>query len=304
MGRTEVGDWVQCGREFSTEEIREIRETVAWLPGLARGELAATVCEHLDWHTAAGTPKIQACQKLLERLEAARIVELPAVKRQKAPTGKRAGVRLSERTATVRPVVGPLRDFQPVHLEVVTQATQVGLWNEYVERFHPLGYKGAFGYRLRYFIHSGSQRLGCVLLAGAAKAIAVRDEWIGWDQRVRLHNLPWVINNSRFLIFPHVQIPHLASHVLGQLARRVAADWQHQWGFVPLLLETFVDPTRFAGTCYRAGGWELLGEISGRGLARPGRRYRSTPRLVLVKPLHKDCRRLLCAGPLAGGIVQ
>jgi hypothetical protein len=304
MSRTEAGDWVQCGREFSTQEIREIRETVAWLAGLARGELAATVCEHLDWHTAAGTPKIQACQKLLERLEAAGLVELPSIKRQKVPTGKRAGVRLSERTATVRPVVGPLRDVQPVRLEAVTQAAQVRLWNEYVERFHPQGYKGAFGYRLRYFIHSGSQCLGCVLLAGAAKAIAVRDRWIGWSARTRLHNLPWVINNSRYLIFPHVQVPHLASHVLGQLARRVTADWQHQWGFVPLLMETFVDPTRFAGTCYRAAGWALLGETSGRGLARPGKRYRSSPRLVLVKPLHKDCRRLLCAGPLAGGIVQ
>lgn len=301
MGMTEAGGWVQCGREFSTWEIGEIRETVAWLPGLSRGELAATVCEHLDWHTAAGTPKIQACQKLLERLEAAGLVELPSIKRQKVPRGD---VVLSERTATDRPVTGPLRDFRPVRLEVVTEASQVRLWNEYVERFHPLGYRGAFGYRLRYFIHSDSQCLGCVLLSGAARAIAVRDRWIGWDQRVRLHNLAWVINNSRFLIFPHVRIPHLASHVLGQLARRVTTDWQHRWGFSPLLLETFVDPTRFAGTCYRAAGWEPLGETSGRGLARPGRRYRSTPRLVLVRPLHEDYRRLLCAGPLAGGIVQ
>jgi hypothetical protein len=197
-----------------------------------------------------------------------------------------------------------LRDFAPVCLEAVTEASEVGLWNEYVERFHPLGYKGAFGYRLRYFIYSGSQRLGCVLLAGAARAIAVRDRWIGWNKGTRLHNLPWVINNSRFLIFPHIQIPHLASHVLGQLARRVAVDWQHQWGFIPLLLETFVDPAQFAGTCYRAAGWELLGETSGRGLARPGKHYSSTPRLVLIKPLHEDCRRLLCTEPLPGRSVQ
>ena len=126
---------------------------------------------------------------------------------------------------------------------------------------------------------------------------------VTWDERARRRNLPWVINNSRFLIFPHVQIPHLASHVLGQLARRVAADWQQQWGFAPLLMETFVDPSRFAGTCYRAGGWTLLGQTSGRGLARPGRRYDSTSRLVLVKPLPEDCRPLLCgqALPSRGG---
>jgi len=146
--------------------------------------------------------------------------------------------------------------------------------------------------------------LGCVLLAGAAKAIAVRDRWIGWDKQVRLHNLPWVINNTRFLIFPHIRIPHLASHVLGQLARRVAADWHGQWGFSPLLMETFVDPRQFAGTCYRAAGWKLLGETTGRGLARPGRRYHSSPRLILVKPLDKDFRHLLGAEPLSGGQVQ
>jgi hypothetical protein len=99
---------------------------------------------------------------------------------------------------------------------------------------------------------------------------------------------------------PHVRIPHLASHVLGQLARRVREDWQCRWGFTPLLLETFVDPARFAGTCYRAAGWELLGETSGRGLARPGKSYQSTPRLVLVKPLHGHFRQLLCSAPLPG----
>jgi hypothetical protein len=304
MSRTEAGDWVQCGREFSMEEIRQIRKTVAWLGGLARKELAATVCEHLDWRTASGTPKLQACQKLLERLEAAGLVELPALKRPQVHTGKRGGVALSERTATDRCLAGPLRDFAPVRLEAVTEACEVGLWNEYVERFHPLGYKGAFGYRLRYFIRSGSQCLGCVLLGGAARAIAVRDRWIGWNERVRLRNLPWVINNSRFLIFPHVRIPHLASHALGQLARDVAADWQRQWGFAPLLMETFVDPSRFAGTCYRAAGWELLGETSGRGLARPGKHYSTTPRLVLIKPLHENYRRLLCAEPLSGRPMQ
>ena len=304
MGTTDAVDWVQAGREFSAKEIGEVRKMVAWLPGLARKELAATVCEHLQWHTAAGTAKLQACQKLLERLEAGGLLELPALRRQKNHSGNRAIVALSERTATDRPLEGPLREVEPVRLEVVTTAQEVGLWNEYVERFHPLGYKGAFGYRLRYFIRSGSQPLGCVLLAGAAKAIAARDRWIGWNEPARLRNLPRVINNSRFLIFPHVRIPHLASHVLGQLARRTRADWQRQWGFTPLLMETFVDPRRYAGTCYRAAGWKLLGQTSGRGLARPGKSYRSTPRLVLVKPLDEGFRSLLCAAPLPGRVVQ
>jgi hypothetical protein len=300
MGTIGSVEWVQCGREFTAQEIAEIRNTVAWLPGLARKELAATVCEHLHWHTVAGTPKIQACQKLLERLEAAGLLALPALRCEKNHGGPRAAVALSERTAIQRPLSGPLRSVEPVRLEAVTTTSQVGLWNEYVERFHPLGYKGAFGYRLRYFIRSGSETLGCVLLGGAAKAIAVRDRWIGWDERTRLCNLGRVINNSRFLIFPHVRIAHLASHVLGQLARRVQADWQQQWGFTPLLMETFVDPSRFRGTCYRAAGWELLGQTSGRGLPRPGKSYRSTPRLVWVKPLDERFRQRLCTAPLPG----
>ena len=304
MGATDAVEWVQAGREFSAQEVGEIRNTVAWLPGLARKELAATVCEHLHWHTTAGTPKIQACQRLLERLEAAGLVALPALRREQSHGGARAEVTLGERTAADKALAGALRRFEPVCLEVATSAQDVGLWNEYVERFHPLGYKGAFGYRMRYFIRSGTQRLGCVLLAGAAKAIAVRDCWIGWNERARLRNLPRIVNNSRFVIFPHVQIPHLASHVLGQLARRVSTDWQRRWGFSPLLMETFVDPRHYRGTCYRAAGWELLGKSSGRGLSRPGKAYRSTPRLVLVKPLADDWRQRLCAESLPGRLVQ
>jgi hypothetical protein len=214
MGATDAQEWVRAGREFSAEEIGEIRETVAWLPGLARRELAASVCEHLHWHTAAGTAKLQACQKLPERLAAAGLLDLPALRRKKNHNGNRCVVALSERTATDRPLAGPLRALEPVRLEVVTEASDEGLWNEYVERFHPLGDKGAFGYRLRYFIRSDTQRLGCVLLAGAARAIAVRDRWIGWNDRARLRNLPRVVNNVRLRKIPDLRNPRKCRHKL------------------------------------------------------------------------------------------
>jgi hypothetical protein len=97
--------------------------------------------------------------------------------------------------------------------------------------------------------------LGCVLLSGASRALRVRDRWIGWDERQRMKNLPWVLNNNRFVIFPWVQVPNLSSHVLGQLARQAADDWQQHWGYRPVLLESFVDPQRFHGSCYRGAGW-------------------------------------------------
>ena len=296
MGEVSTG-WVHCGRVFSGEEIAEISATVAWLPGLARKELAATLCEHLVWHTVTGTPKIHACGEFLERLEVAGLLALPRVR---APQPRRAAAFAPAKAPLGEPleaatIDGLLQTLGPVRLEIVREAASVAEWNALVARWHPLGYQGAFGYRLRYFITAGGVRLGCVLLAGAARALAVRDRWIGWDVQSCRNNRVRILNNSRFLIFPQVRVPHLASHVLGQLARRVRADWLEHWGFEPLLLETFVDPRHYAGTCYRAAGWQLLGETSGRGLARPGHVYHSTPRQVWVKPLAADSRERLCA---------
>ncbi len=287
--------WVHCGREFSAAEIADLCATVAWLPGLPRQELAATLCEHLAWFTLSGTPKIHACLEFLERLRVAGLLALPALR----PSPPR---RSTAPAAAVEPVAEPLvhcalSALAPVSLELVRDAAVGAQWDALVARWHPLGFQGAFGYRLRYFILAGDRRLGCVLLAGAARAVAVRDRWIGWTAQARRENVARVVNNSRFLIFPHVRVAHLASHVLGQLARRARADWLDHWGFEPLLLETFVDPRHYAGTCYRAAGWQLLGETSGRGLARPGQSYQSTPRQVWVKPLCADGRDRLCAVP-------
>jgi len=283
--------WVIAGRSFGAAELEQVRASVAWLPKLARGELAETLCEHLEWFTAAGTPKRDACLTLLGRMEQAGMIELPAWRPAWNGGARREAVAEEETGVLVVPRCGSLADVMPVTLEPVTARAAVREWNATLERHHPLGYRGAFGFRLRYFIQGRDGCLGGILLSGAAKAIAVRDQWIGWDARTRLNHLAGVVNNSRFLILPQVQIPHLASHVLGQLARRIEDDWEAQWGFRPLLLETFVDPARFRGTCYRAAGWACLGTTSGRGLARPGQAYRSTPRLIFVKPLAADFRR-------------
>jgi len=286
-------EWVVAGRAFSAAELEQVRQTAAWLPGLARRELADTVCEHLEWFTAAGTPKRDACLKLLEKMQCAGMLELPPLRqrRRNPARSEKPGVRPSG--VEVRAQSGPLREAMPIVLEPATGRQAVREWNATVERHHPLGFRGAFGFRQRYFIQGRHGCLGCILLSGAARAIAARDRWIGWEAPVRLSHLSQVVNNSRFLLLPGVRIPHLASHVLGQLARRVGDDWEARWGFRPSLLETFVDPARYRGTCYRAAGWRCLGKTSGRGLARPGRAYRSTPRLIFVKPLAADFRRQL-----------
>lgn len=287
---------VQGDRRFGPEEIAQICLTVDLLPGLARHELASTLCEHLDWMTPSGRPKVCACLKLLDKLAAQGRVRLPA-KRAQRPHAKVFRRSYSPGSEPQPLLSVALSEIGELGLEVVSGRERLQLWNEYVDRYHYLGYRRPFGCTLRYFVVSERGLLGCVLLAGAAKALAVRDRWIGWSASQRSKHLPWVVNNTRFLIFPWVRIPHLASHVLGHLARRVGQDWFQCWGYRPVLLESFVDAQRFRGTCYRAAGWIELGSTSGRGFARPGRVYTSTPKRIYVRPLVKDFRVQLCSGP-------
>ncbi len=296
------GAIVQCGREFTEGDLALIRWTVNQYSTLARKELVHTVCENLGWFTAAGGLKIDATVKLLGKLEERGLIKLP-VKRGYRLTKKRAGKGgNTERSAPGAEVNGRLDEVRPVWLDMVTDKTEEGLWAEYMARYHYLGNKKPFGCPIRYFVRCDRGVLGCVLLAGAAKSIGVRDQWIGWPEEIRLRNLGWVANNTRFLIMPWVRVKNLASHVLGLMTRRLADDWESRWGYRPLLVETFVDPMRFQGTCYRAAGWEELGQTTGAGLRRPGREYSTTPKLIFVRPLEKDFRAQLCSARLRGSM--
>jgi len=302
MPSHEDATWWQGDREILPEDVAYIRTFAKRFPALSRTELTCTLCEHLDWLTPAGQPKLEACSKLLARLEEAGELRLPSLQQNKSHPGPRscAPTRPSARTDPRTPLQMSLTQLGPVGLRALTAKADQALCNEYIQRYHYLGYKNPFGYRQRYFIEAGPHRLGCIVLSGPAKALGARDRWIGWDDRQRLKNLPWVLNNSRFLLFPWIGVANLASHVLGQLARRVGDDWEACWGYRPLLLETFVDPAHFHGGCYRAAGWELLGRTTGEGLVRPGRQYRTRPKLIFAKPLQADFRRLLCSDQLKG----
>ena len=293
---------IQGDREVFCEDINHICTILERFPRLSRTEVVHTLCETLNWLTPAGHPKLNACRKLLYRLEQQGIIRLPSIRQEKSHPGayRRGTPQPSALTDAPPPLEMSLAELGAVRLSRLMDKEDKALWNEYVQRYHYLGYKQPFGYRQRYFIEAGAHRLGCILLSGPAKVLTARERWIGWDDRQRLKNLPWVLNNSRFLLFPWVQVANLASHVLGQLARRVADDWERGWGYRPVLLETFVDPAHFHGGCYRAAGWELLGRTTGEGLVRPGKQYKTTPKLIFAKPLQKNFRRLLCSEQLQG----
>jgi len=292
--------FVCCGRPITHQEIQQIQETVSVFSNLSRKELSQTICEHLNWYTAAGANKIDACMKMLEKLEDIKALKLPAKRAMKKH--KRSKIFITARTDPHPAIIGNVGDLDNVNLEIVTVEDRVKLWNEYVFRYHYLGYSQPFGYVMRYFIKNGHKILGCLLFSGAAKSMSVRDEWIGWTNNQRLRNLAWVINNTRFLIFPWVHIRNLASHTLGMAIRRLRDDWQDKWGFQPVLLETFVDPQFYHGTCYQASNWECLGMTTGQGLAREGKTYKTSPKKIYIKPLVKNFHKILCSEHLTGKV--
>ena len=293
----------RSGGRITLPELEAARQTTRLCAGLSRLELARTICEHWGWVAASGSHKVTACLKVLEEWEHQGLLRLPAKRPMtRWRTDQASGAVPTPRTNPGAPLVGPLSAAGRVGLEVVQGNDRSRLWNEYVDRYHYLGYRQPMGCFLRYFIQSPAGLLGCLLMAGAAHALRARDQWIGWDRSHRQQHLPWVINNTRLLIFPWLRLGHLGSHVLGQLARRVRPDWQQRWGYGPLLMESFVDPGKFLGTCYRAAGWIELGTTTGRGLPRGQALYASTPKRVYVKALADDFRERLCGGPLPGRV--
>jgi hypothetical protein len=288
---------VNCGRVITAEELADIRETVATCRGLSRSELALTIGEHLAWYSASGSLKLDACTKLLEKLETQGLLSLPS---KQLSSGKpRKPIPLTERTAAGEPLEGVLGDLGSVQVVPVTELAEIGLWNEYVSRYHYLGYQQPFGCSLRYFITSEHGRLGCLLFSGAAKALRERDQWLEWTPNERRRNLGFVVNNSRFLVFPWVRVQNLASHALGQVVRRLGDDWQQRWGYRPVVVETFVDPQYYAGTCYRSANWLNLGQTTGTGLPRKGKSYTSSPKQIFVLPLVPAFRTVLRSSEVA-----
>lgn len=295
----------QCGRTITVQEIEDITETVAAFPNLCLTTLTETICEHLEWFTATGRYKKDACRKLLKRLEIAGAITLPAKRSQYIRRNVRTklldSLEITEQNH--QEIDCSLDDVKPVIVEPAIDTSDIKLWNQYVNQYHYLGYKHPFGCFIRYFAKSATgEILACIMFAGAAKSISVRDKWIGWSNNHRLRNLPWVINNSRFVIMPWIKIPCLASHILGQINRRISNDWQTLWGYRPLLMETFVDPARYKGICYQASNWKAIGKTTGKGLARKDKTYATTPKLIFTKPLARDFRKQLCVKYLVGRV--
>jgi hypothetical protein len=280
------------GRDFTALDLWIVTETVRRFPKLSQTELANTICENLKWVAPNGHNKVHSCIQLLERLAAEGKIKLPKKRTPGSRTSR--GVIPTAKTDAPADITGSLADVG-AELKPVLDRCEVSLWNQYVERYHILGYRLPFGAHQRYFILSNrGQPLGCILFAAAAWALEARDQWIGWTQTDRSKRLYLVVNNTRFLIFPWVHVKNLASRALSLAAKRISYDWQARYGYSPVLMETFVDPEKYLGTCYKAANWVLLGETAGRGRMDRYKQYLSTPKHIYVYPLHRDFRAILC----------
>ena len=272
-------------------------------------EISRTICELLEWKRPNGRLKNHECRQLLERLRDQGWLPLPQV-RALGPRGPRV-VPLTPSSDPQPLMDGSAGEYEPLHLTVVEagRGGESTLWTELVERHHYLGYRVPVGAQLRYLVRSprcGDGIVACLLWSSPAWKMAARDRWIGWSAQQRARNLPLLVNNSRFLILPWVQVKGLASKILAHCARRLPQDWEKLYGYRPLLLETVVDARRFAGTCYRAANWIELGETQGRGrMDRLHQAHGVAPKRIYVYPLCRHVQQRLCQDmlPAASGTV-
>ncbi len=289
---------VFCGQPLDAKQLELIQQCVTRYPQLSREELAATVCEWMPWQRPNGGLKTRECRDLLQHLQAQGLLTLPAL-RAGRPRGTATAIPHTAQGEPCAPIQGGLSEVQPLRLRRVDQPAERQQWRELVERYHYLGDRTPYGASVRYLIETPHRQqpsvLGCLQFSSPAWRMKARDTWIGWKDDTREANLQRLINNSRFLILPWVQIPNLASHVLALALRAVSHDWEQLYGVRPWLVETLVDSQRFSGHCYRAANWLDIGLTTGRGRQdRDHQRHGASPKRILLYPLCTDARRRLC----------
>ncbi len=279
-----------CGREFTDEEIKLIQHLIVSIPGINRKKLSQQFCEEVSWRKPDGGLKEMSCRVAFLRMHKDGHIRLPAPRRVLCkPAPKRTLF------AEPQPVIQKKAGAYELQVEIVRKSDSA-LWNEYIDRYHYLGYTPLSGAQLRYFVKADDQVLALLGFGAAAWKTAPRDEYIGWDAETRKKNLHLIVNNCRFLVLPWIQSKNLASRVLSLASKRIVADWQERYHYAPVLLETFVEKGRFQGICYKATNWIHVGDTKGRGKLDVHNEYKLPVKAVWLYPLRKDFRRRLIEG--------
>lgn len=283
-----------CGRDFSASDMERIRALIAEEPSASRFRLSRLVCEALDWRRPDGGLKDMSCRVAMLRMLHDGLISLPPPKR-KHGNSRPYGRRTAQGEPELLPLAASAGAVVDLCLEPVTTRSQSHLWNEYIDRYHYLGYERLSGAQLRYMARTSHQVLAVLGFGSAAWKTAPRDQFIGWTPAQRECRLHLVVNNARFLILPWIRCRNLASRLLSLATQRLAEDWQGRYGYRPVLVETFVETPRFRGTCYKAANWICLGETQGRGKLDVLHRAELPKKAIWVYPLVKDFRSQLCS---------
>jgi len=281
------------GRDLRESDIEAIRSLIAANPAWHRTRLSIELTRAWNWRSACGRFQDMAARSLLLKLERRGVITLPS--RRGAHHPRRVSPSQAALPAAV-PIVEPLAGLLPLRVErVPPRHPDRQIFSGYLSQHHYLGYRGPVGETLAYLVRDSRGRdLACVLFGAAAWKTKPRDAWIGWDADTRARRLSFIANNHRFLILPWVQVPHLSSHILGRISRRLAEDWQTKYGHPVHLLETFVERERFKGTCYRAANWTCVGQTQGRSRQDRNNTLRVAIKDIYVYPLTPRFRELLC----------
>ena len=280
------------GQRIGSEEIVFIRQFIADRPELSRWKLSRQLCEAWHWKQANGALRDMVCRSLLLALDRAGEIRLPPVRR-------RVRNRLVERQRPEplipdnRPVRGALHSITPLEFVQVRRTLEEPLFNSLLEQYHYLGYEQPVGEHLKYLVKAEGQAIACLAWSSAPRHLKLRDRYLGWSNEARERNVRLLAYNTRFLILPWVRVPHLASHILGRMAKILPRDWQRLYDHPIYWLETFVDTSRFAGTCYRAANWREIGSTVGRGHRAPTLEPTRPVKKMMGLPLHRKFREVL-----------
>jgi uncharacterized protein DUF4338 len=280
------------GRVITSEDIRFIEQLIAAHPRASRRRLSQKLCEAWQWRQANGALRDMVCRGLLLMLDRAGHIALPAVKFvPHNPLVRR------ERPASVlidsTPIQAALHELRPVETEQVRRTDHEPLFNSLMEQYHYLAYEQPVGEHLKFLVWAQGRPIACLAWSSAPRHLASRDRYIGWSAEARRRNIRFLAYNTRYLILPWVRVPHLASHILGKMTSQLSQDWERMYGHPVFFAETFIDPGRFRGTCYRAANWKLLGRTTGRGKASNSYKPNRPIKEVRGFPLTPRFRELL-----------
>jgi len=279
-------------RVVTDSDVAFIRQLVAEHPESSRRDLSKKLCVAWNWVQANGALRDMVCRGLMLKLHREALIELPPVRREmRNPLARRSAPALVSVEAAA--LQASLAEIRPLEFRQVRRTAQEALFNSLIEHHHYLAYTQPVGEHVKYLVLARGRPIACMAFSSAPRHLGSRDRFIGWDKQARLKNIGLLAYNTRFLILPWVRVPHLASHILGRMARVLSADWQRLYGHPIYFVETFIDPQRFRGTCYRAANWIDLGQTTGRGQDAPTHKPNRPIKQVLGYPLVKDFRRRL-----------